>query len=126
MSYSYQISKSLFNDRFKIVVGGNYSDGSDDQNIADNLFNNVAFEYYLNSAHTMLIKIFRKTGFESILEGEVTQTGVGFTYRRRVPSLIKMVPKFMRPLFQRRKKPEPQPAKDPDTPTPAVTKSPAN
>jgi len=119
MSYSYQISKTLFNDRFKIVVGGNYSDGAEDQSLADNLFNNIAFEYYLNSAHTMLLKIFRKTGFESILEGEVTQTGIGFTYRRRVPSLIKMVPKFMRPLFQRSKKTSASPEKSSIPPAPA-------
>ncbi len=102
MSYSYQISKSLFNDRFKIVVGGNYAtDASSDENFSENLISDISFEYYLNNAHTMLLKIFRHTGFESILEGEVTQTGVGFTYRRRMSSLIKMVPKFMRPLFRR-------------------------
>ncbi len=120
MSYSYRISKTLFNDRFKIVVGGNYSDGADDQSIANSFFNNIAFEYYLNSAHTMLLKIFRKTGFESILEGEVTQTGIGFTYRRRVPSLIKMVPKFMRPLFQRGKKSPPAPASEKPAAEPAA------
>lgn len=110
MSYSYRLSKSLFNDRFKIVVGGNYStDASSDENFSENLISDISFEYYLNSAHTMLLKIFRHTGFESILEGEVTQTGVGFTYRRRVPSLIKMVPKFMRPLFRwNRKKSTPE------------------
>lgn len=103
MSYSYQISKSLFNDRFKIVVGGNYAtDASSDENFSENLISDISFEYYLNNAHTMLLKIFRHTGFESILEGEVTQTGVGFTYRRRMSSLIKMVPKFMRPLFRKR------------------------
>ncbi len=127
MSYSYRISKTLFNDRFKIAVGGNYtSDASSDENLSQNLINDISFEYYLNSAHTMLLKIFRHTGFESILEGEVTQTGVGFTYRRRVPSLIKMVPKFMRPLFQWRKpKPIPEmPQTPPEVPADSTTKTP--
>ena len=34
-SYSYQVSKSLFNNRFKILVGGNYSTDSADDEIAE-------------------------------------------------------------------------------------------
>ena len=91
MSYSYRVSKSLFNDRFKIAVGGNYStDVDDDQNLAQNLFNDISLEYTLNKAGTMYIKIFRHTGFESILEGEITQTGVGFVYKRKIRRLADM------------------------------------
>ncbi len=72
-SYSYQVSKTLFNDRFKIVVGGNYStDANVDENFSQNLINDISFEYFLNRSHTMYVKIFRHTGFESILEGEIT------------------------------------------------------
>ena len=35
----------------------------------------------------MYIRLFRHTGYESILEGEVTQTGVGFVMRRKVSRL---------------------------------------
>lgn len=91
MSYSYRVSKSLFNDRFKIAVGGNYSTDVDaDQNLAQNLFNDISLEYTLNKAGTMYIKIFRHTGFESILEGEITQTGVGFVYKRKIRRLADM------------------------------------
>jgi hypothetical protein len=84
-SYSYQVSKSLFNDRFKIVVGGNYTDGTNsEENVAENLVSDVSIEYSLNKNGTMLVKIFRHTGYESILEGEITQTGVGFEYRRKI------------------------------------------
>ena len=42
MRYSYQVSKSLFNDRFKIVVGGNYStDANADENFSQNLINDI-------------------------------------------------------------------------------------
>lgn len=86
--YSYRVSKSLFNDRFKIVVGGNYSTDADaDENLEQNLISDVSFEYLLNPQGTMVIRIFRHTGFESILEGEITQTGVGFTCRRKMGSL---------------------------------------
>lgn len=101
MTYSYQVSKTLFNDRFKIIVGGNYStDTNSDENIAENLINDISFEYFLNAQQTMLVKLFRHMGYESILEGEVTQTGVGFVYRRKLDRLGKILPKFMRPKYK--------------------------
>ena len=94
-SYSYQVSKSLFNDRFMIVVGGNYStDANVDENFSQNLIKDISFEYFLNSAQTMYVRIFRHTGYESILEGEITQTGVGFVFKRKLTTL--------RRLFRRR------------------------
>lgn len=87
-SYSYRVSKTLFNDRFKIVVGGNYStDANSDENFSQNLINDVSFEYMLNKSGTMYVRIFRHTGYESILEGEITQTGVGFVLKRKLNSL---------------------------------------
>lgn len=87
-SYSYRVSKTLFNDRFKIVIGGNYStDANSDENFSQNLINDVSFEYMLNQSGSMYIRIFRHTGYESILEGEITQTGVGFVLKRKLNSL---------------------------------------
>lgn len=87
-SYSYKVSKTLFNDRFKIIVGGNYSTDADaDENFSQNLINDISFEYMLNRSGSMFIKIFRHTGYESILEGEVTQTGVGFVIKRKLNSM---------------------------------------
>lgn len=87
-SYSYKVSKTLFNDRFKIVVGGNYStDADSDENFSQNLINDISFEYMLNRSGSMYVRIFRHVGYESILEGEITQTGVGFVYKRKIHSL---------------------------------------
>ena len=89
MSYSYQVSKSLFNDRFKIVVGGNYStDANADENFSQNLINDISFEYFLNKQRTMYLRLYRHTGYESILEGEITETGVGFVYRRKIMHIV--------------------------------------
>lgn len=90
--YSYRVSKSLFNDRFKIIVGGNYStdDNVSQAGIANNLLSDVSIEYMLNKTGSMYVRIFRHTGFESILEGEITQTGVGFVYRRKIENLKSM------------------------------------
>ncbi len=90
-SYSYQVSKSLFNNRFKIQVGGNYStDASADENLSQNLISDVSFEYILKQTQTlnMAIKLFRHTGYESILEGEITETGVGFVLKRKLQNLL--------------------------------------
>lgn len=87
-SYSYRVSKTLFNDRFKIIVGGNYSTDADaDENFSQNLINDISFEYMLNRSGSMYVRLFRHVGFESILEGEITQTGVGFVLKRKLNSL---------------------------------------
>lgn len=84
-SYSYKVSKTFLNDRFKIVVGGNYTTDADpDENLSQNLISDVSFEYMLNSSGSMYVRLFRHTGYESILEGEITQTGVGFVYKRKI------------------------------------------
>ena len=87
-TYSYKISKSLFNDRFKIVVGGNYNPGGDtEDNFANSLLNDISFVYMLNQSGTMSVKLFRHTGYESILEGEVTETGGAFVIKRKLSTL---------------------------------------
>lgn len=100
-SYSYQVSKSLFNNRFKIHVGGNYSTDAADDDIAENLVSDVSLEYVLKQTQTtnMSVRLFRHTGFESILEGEITEMGVGFVLKRRLENL-RSIFNFMR----RRKK----------------------
>ncbi len=96
MTYSYRVSKSLFDDRFKIVVGGNYTtDAQADEDFAENLISDISFEYMLNKPGTMYVRLFRHTGYESILEGEITQTGVGFVYKRKLHRLSDMF-RFLR------------------------------
>lgn len=93
MTYSYQVSKSLFDNKFKIVVGGNYStDASADENLAQNLISDISFEYTLKQTNslTMLVRLFRHVGYESVLEGEITETGVGFAMRRRLGDLRRL------------------------------------
>lgn len=87
-NYSYKLSKSLFNDRFKIVLGGGFnSDKDTDSNLRENLIDDISLEYMLDKRNSMFIKIFRETNYESILEGEVIQTGVGFVVRKKLQKL---------------------------------------
>ncbi len=87
-SYSYRVSKSLFNDRFTSIVRGNYSTDADAEgSFYQKLRSEISFEYMLTRAGSMYVRIFRHTGYESILEGEITQTGVGFVIKRKLNTL---------------------------------------
>jgi hypothetical protein len=114
MSYSYQVSKSLFDNRFKIVVGGNYStDASADENFAQNLISDISFEYMLRQTNnqSLYLKLFRHTGYETILEGEVTEMGVGCVMKRKLSNLRQLF------RFKSRKKSATAKSSDADTVT---------
>ena len=86
--YSYRLSKSLFGNRIRAVIGGKFSTDSDpSQNLRENLIDDISIEYMLDKRDNMYIKLFRHTGYESILEGEITETGVGFVIRKRLSRL---------------------------------------
>ncbi|MDE6022869.1 MAG: translocation/assembly module TamB [Muribaculaceae bacterium] len=112
MSYSYQVSKSLLNNRFKIIVGGNYStDASADDNFQQNLISDIAFEYILKQTNNMSLnaRLFRHTGFESILEGEVTETGVGLSLKRRLAYFTEITHFGLSKLWKKHKKADVRP-----------------
>lgn len=86
--YSYRLSKNLFSNRIRAVIGGKFSTDSDpSQNLRENLIDDISIEYMLDKRDNMYIKLFRHTGYESILEGEITETGVGFVIRKRLSRL---------------------------------------
>lgn len=84
--YSYQLSKSLFNDRFKVVVGGSYNPDISPTEVAQNIIGDVTLEYQLDERDNMLIKVFRNMQ-NDILEGTITEYGVGFAVRKQVIKL---------------------------------------
>ncbi len=87
-SYSYRLAKSLFNDRIKIVVGGEYStEVRDEESIANNLFNDISLEYYLNNKRNRFLKLFRHAGYENVLEGQVTETGIAYVLKLKLTNL---------------------------------------
>lgn len=86
--YSYRLSKSLFNNRVRAVIGGKFSTDTDpSQNLKENLIDDISLEYMLTKRDNMYLKLFRHTGYESILEGEITETGVGFVIRKKLSRL---------------------------------------
>lgn len=86
--YSYKLTKRLFDNRVRAVIGGKISTGADPaDNLRDNLVDDVALEYMLNDRDNMYLKVFRQTDYESILEGEVTRTGVGFVVQKKMQKI---------------------------------------
>lgn len=87
-SYSYRLAKSLFNDRFKIVVGGEYStDARAEEDIANNLLNDISLEYFLNDSGNRYLKLFHHNSYKNVLEGQVTETGVAYVLKRKLTNL---------------------------------------
>lgn len=81
--YSYQFSKQLFNDKINVKVGGRISSDNDPgTSMEDNLIDDIAIEYMFTKKRNLLMKVFRHTNYESVLEGEVTQTGIGIVWRK--------------------------------------------
>lgn len=81
--YSYQFSKQLFNDKINVKIGGRISTDNDPgSSMEDNLVDDVAIEYMFTKNRNWFLKVFRHTNYESVLEGEVTQTGVGIVLRK--------------------------------------------
>lgn len=107
--YSYRLSKNLFGNRIRAVIGGKFSTDSDpSQNLKENLIDDISIEYMLDKRDNMYIKIFRHTGYESILEGEITETGVGFVIRKRLSRLGDLFRSSKQSAKQTRHENEPQ------------------
>lgn len=83
-NYSYSVSGRLFSERVKVSIGGSIADNASPENFADHLLGNVALEYRLTRRDNMFLKLYRHNRRQSILEGQVTETGGGFLMRRKM------------------------------------------
>lgn len=83
---TYQFSRQLFNDRVRVKIGGRIStDGNEGQGgstLQDNLVDDISIEYVLTQKKNLYAKVFRHSNYESVLDGEVTQTGAGIVWRK--------------------------------------------
>lgn len=82
-SLSYDVSKSLMNNRAQIEVSGRFNDDNQSAGSSDHSLNNVSFEYQLDSAASKYLKVYNEHTYDDVFEGEVIKTGIGFTYRKR-------------------------------------------
>jgi translocation and assembly module TamB len=82
-SLSYEVRKSLLNDRATIEVSGRLRDINQPVGTTNAPMNNVSLEYSLDSAATKFLKVYNEHTYEDVFEGEVIKTGIGFFIRKR-------------------------------------------
>lgn len=101
--YSFSYSQRFFNDRVQIVIGGKVSTGANATNSVESFIDNISLEYRLDNSGTRYIRAFHNKNYESVLDGEITETGVGLVLRRKMDKLSELF------IFKRRKKPVAEP-----------------
>jgi hypothetical protein len=84
--YNFQFAKRFWNNRFRIVIGGTVSTGNAAKK-DETFIDNVAIEYRLDNSGTRYVKLFHEKNYESVLEGEVIETGLGVVLRKKVSNL---------------------------------------
>jgi hypothetical protein len=87
--YNFQFAKRLWNNRFRIVIGGTVSTGNT-ANQNESFIDNVSIEYRLDTSGTRYVKLFHDKNYESVLEGEIVETGVGVVLRKKVTKLSEL------------------------------------
>ena len=85
-NYSFSFKKRFFNDRLTIVIGGEVNSG--DHPVAnDSFINNVSLEWKISDSSNRYIRIFYDKNYESLLEGEIIETGIGYVYKKKLQNL---------------------------------------
>lgn len=84
--YNFSFAKRFWNDRIRVVLGGRISTGENasNSNQTQAFIDNVSVEYRLDASGTRYVKLFHDKNYESLLEGEITETGVGIVLRRKM------------------------------------------
>ena len=86
--YSFRFAKRFYNDRIRVVLGGRISTGENINNgQAQPFIDNVSVEYRLDSSGSRYVKLFHDKNYESLLEGEITETGAGIVLRKKMMHL---------------------------------------
>ena len=106
--YSFRYSQRFFNDRFQVVIGGKVSTGANATNSAESFIDNISLEYRLDNSGTRYIRVFHNKNYESVLDGEITETGVGLVLRRKLDRLGELF------IFRKKKTVRPVEEEKPD------------
>lgn len=95
--YNFQFAKRFWNNRVRVVIGGKISTGN--AAVRDESFiDNISLEYRLDNSGTRYVKLFHDKKYANVLEGEVTETGVGIVLKKKVSRIRDLF------IFQRKKK----------------------
>ena len=79
--YSFSVAKRLWNNRIRIIIGGRVTT-SNERIEDDAVINNISLEWRITPMGNQYLRFFYDTNYESILEGEIRETGVGYGLKR--------------------------------------------
>lgn len=85
--YTFKFSKQLLNNRLRIMMGGRVSTGSEAAGDNGAFFDNFSMEYRLNKNETQYLKLFYEREAYDWLEGNISQFGAGFMWKRKLEKL---------------------------------------
>ena len=80
--YSFSVAKRLWNNRIRFIIGGSVTT-SNERIEDDAVIDNISIEWRISPIGNQYLRFFYDKNFESILEGEIREMGVGYAYRRR-------------------------------------------
>lgn len=87
-NYSFSFAKRFWNDRLTVVIGGEVNSGKNaNENNNESFINNVSLEWKISESGNRYIRLFYDKNYESILEGEIIETGIGYIYKRKMNKL---------------------------------------
>lgn len=95
--YNFQFAKRFWNNRIRVVIGGKVSTGNNVQQ-DESFIDNISLEYRLDNSGTRYVKLFHDKNYESILDGEVIETGAGIVLRKKVSKVGELF------IFRKKKK----------------------
>lgn len=79
--YSFSVAKRLWNNRIRIIIGGSVTT-SNERIEEDAVIDNISIEWRITPTGNQYLRFFYDKNFESILEGEIRETGVGYAFRK--------------------------------------------
>jgi len=85
--YTFKFSKQFLNNRLRLIMGGRVSTGSEAAGDNGAFFDNFSMEYRLNKNETQYLKLFYEREAYDWLEGNVSEFGAGFLWRRKLEKL---------------------------------------
>ena len=104
-NYTYSFSRRFLNDRIRFVIGGRVASGNLPTNYEQTFIDNVTFEYRLDEAGQQYVTLFHKRNNDNMLEGVVTETGIGYLVKLKTRRFIDLLdPRNY--MWWQKKKPE--------------------
>lgn len=97
MNYSFRYSQRLFNNHFRIAVGGRVFTGGSVTDDAESLIDSISLECRLDRTGIRYVCLFYDRNYKSVPEGGITEAGVSLVLRKKLD-------KFSEPLILKKKK----------------------